>query len=77
MERPGTRYTVPFEARKMLQNLKGSFVKSMGSGGFFLQRPSRGVVTNLYNVFRQYTTIYQYSDIIYTVRSHYGNMFRP
>jgi len=22
-------------------------------------------------------TIYQYSDIIYTLRSHYGNMFRP
>ena len=28
-------------------------------------------------IFRQYTTIYQYSDIIYTVRSHYGNMLRP
>jgi len=28
-------------------------------------------------IYRQYTTVYQYSDIIYTVRSHYGNMFRP
>ena len=24
-----------------------------------------------------YCSPYQYSDIIYTVRSHYGNMFRP
>jgi len=27
-------------------------------------------------IFRQYTTIYQYSDITYTLRSHYGNMFQ-
>ena len=30
-----------------------------------------------YIIFRQYATIYQYSDIIYTLRPHYGNMFRP
>jgi len=33
--------------------------------------------SNLYNIYRQYTTIYQYNDIIYTIRSHYGYMFRP
>ena len=28
-------------------------------------------------IYSQYTTIHQYSDIIYTIRSHYGYMFRP
>ena len=32
--------------------------------------------TELYNIFRLYTTIYRHSDIIYS-RLHYGNMFRP
>jgi len=28
-------------------------------------------------IYHQYTTIYQYSDTIYTIRSCYGYMFRP
>jgi len=31
----------------------------------------------LCTIYRQYTTIYHYSDKIYTIRSHYGYMFRP
>ena len=34
-KRRGTRYTGPTEVRKVMQNLKGSFVKRMGSGILF------------------------------------------
>jgi len=46
----------------------------LGGGG---QRPSRCVLTNLYNVLCTVSTQQYISTMIYTLRSHYGYVFRP